>query len=244
MSARVYRQLMQPQDLVGYQIRIDESDLMIFTERDYSREAQVWLSFYRRQVEEYIANDSRFSTSLEPVQVCAKAPPIVGDMARAARIVGVGPMAAVAGAIAQCVGKKLADYSSEVLVENGGDIFISGRTPRDILINAGTSPYSMRLAIRVTPAGELAVCTSAGTHGHALSLGKADAAVAISPDAALADAAATALGNRVNTECDIPGALAWAATIPGLTGCLLIVGDRLGAWGELELLPVNCEEGD
>ena len=69
MSARVYRQLMQPQDLVGYQIRIDESDLMIFTERDYSREAQVWLSFYRRQVEEYIANDSRFSTSLEPVQV-------------------------------------------------------------------------------------------------------------------------------------------------------------------------------
>ena len=97
----------------------------------------------------------------------------------------------------------------------------------------------MRMALRVQPEGEISVCTSAGTNGHAKSLGKADAAVAISPNAALADAAATALGNRVKSECDIASCLSWAATIPGVSGCLLIVGDRLGAWGDAQLVRVD-----
>jgi hypothetical protein len=230
---------MQPQDVTGYQVQVDESDLMIFTQGDYFNEALKWLLFYRRQIEDYISKNADFLTSLEPIEIPESAPPIVGDMARAAQKVGVGPMAAVAGAIAQHIGQKLALHSTEVLIENGGDVYIKGHRPRDILVQAGKSPYSMRIALRVLPDGEISVCTSAGTNGHANSFGKADAAVAISKNAALADAAATALGNRVQTECDVASALSWAATIPGVSGCLLIVGDRLGAWGDVELVSVK-----
>ena len=239
MVSRLYRHVMQPQDVTGYQVQVAESDLMVFTQGDYSNETLKWLFIYRRQIEDFIEKNPEFLTSFEPVEVPKEAPPIVRDMARAAQDAGVGPMAAVAGAIAQHVGKKLALHSEEVLIENGGDIYIKGKNTREIMIYAGNSPYSMRVALRVQPEGEISVCTSAGTNGHAKSLGKADAAVAISPNAALADAAATALGNRVKSECDIASCLSWAATIPGVSGCLLIVGDRLGAWGDVQLVQVD-----
>ncbi|MCA1989441.1 MAG: hypothetical protein LDL07_09915, partial [Desulfarculus sp.] len=82
----------------------------------------------------------------------------------------------------------------------------------------------------------LAVCTSSGTVGHSLSLGRADAATILAKDAALADAAATALGNRVRTAADLATALDWAQGVPGVLGALVIKGSQLAAWGEVELV--------
>jgi ApbE superfamily uncharacterized protein (UPF0280 family) len=146
-------------------------------------------------------------------------------------------MAAVAGAIAEMVGMELLQYSDEVIVENGGDIFIKTNVPRKVGIYAGNSPLSGKIAIKIypeeTPAG---ICTSSGTVGHSLSFGKADAVVVVSRDAFLADAVATAVGNRVKNPSGIKDAVDFAAGIDSVEGVLVIIGDKLGAWGKIELV--------
>lgn len=148
-------------------------------------------------------------------------------------------MAAVAGAIAQAVGQALVPLSPEVIVENGGDIFLSLAAPVTVALLAGDSPLSLKVGLHLeadqTPLG---VCTSSGTMGHSLSFGRADAACVVAADAALADAAATALGNRVKTAADIGPALEWLARVSGVRGGVVIIGDTLGAWGQVELRPV------
>ena len=151
-----------------------------------------------------------------------------------------GPMAAVAGAIAELVGRELLRFSPEVIVENGGDIFLCSSQRRRVGIFAGPSPFSNRIAIEVESAGKpLGVCTSAGTVGHSISFGRADAACVISRDAALADAAATAVGNLVQSEEDIPRAIEFARSVEGVIGAVVIKGKHMGAWGEIEVVPIG-----
>lgn len=101
-------------------------------------------------------------------------------------------------------------------------------------------PLSNRLAVAIAPQGHaFGVCTSSGTVGPSLSLGRADAAMIIAPSAILADAAATAAGNRVQTAADLEAALAWARQIPGVSGVLLIKDDKLALWGECRLVGSN-----
>jgi hypothetical protein len=146
-------------------------------------------------------------------------------------------MAAVAGAIAEFVGKSLLKYSTEVIVENGGDIFVSAAEEIIIKIFAGESPLSEKIGLKVLPSEmPLGVCTSSGTVGPSLSFGKADAVTIVSPSTALADAVATAVGNRVKKSNDIPFSLKVAASLPGIKGVVLIVGEKMGVWGNIELL--------
>jgi len=164
-------------------------------------------------------------------------------MVEAARACGVGPMAAVAGAVAEAVGRALLAENQQVIVENGGDIFLQTKTPRVAAIYAGASPLSGKVGVRISRVGQpLGVCTSSGTVGHSLSFGKADAAIVLAESAALADAAATALGNRVQTADDIDPALVWLRGIEGALGGAVVVGDKLGAWGEVELVRLGAEE--
>jgi ApbE superfamily uncharacterized protein (UPF0280 family) len=164
------------------------------------------------------------------------APEIVLDRTDAARICDVGPMAAVAGAVAERVGRELLAETGEVLVENGGDIFIYTMLPRVAAIFAGESPFSGKLGIRIKQLSQpIGLCTSSGTVGPSLSFGKADAAIVLANSAALADAAATALGNRVQEPGDIERALELLEMIPGVLGGAVIMGEHLGAWGEVEL---------
>jgi ApbE superfamily uncharacterized protein (UPF0280 family) len=110
-----------------------------------------------------------------------------------------------------------------------------------VALFAGKSPLSHRVGLRIDPSwSPLGVCTSSGTVGHSLSFGRADAACVVAPDAALADAAATALGNRVRDAGDIPAALEWAAGLPEILGSVVIVGDKLGARGQVELVPLTA----
>jgi len=219
---------------------VEQTDLHIGASRILKKESTEKIRFYRSQIEGYIKKDPQFLVSLEPIMCKADAPDIVRWMCEAASKAGVGPMAAVAGAISQKDGEALLPLSPEVIVENGGDIFIKSNEERVIAIYAGASPLSQRLGIRIfpqdTPCG---ICTSAGKIGHSLSLGKADAAVVVSRDTALADAVATALGNRVKTPADIEGALQFVQGIDGIVGALVIIDDRMGAWGRLRLEPIR-----
>ena len=148
-------------------------------------------------------------------------------------------MAAVAGALAERVGRALEPLSAEVIVENGGDIYLKVASPATVSLFAGKSPLSHRVGLKIDPElTPLGVCTSSGTVGHSFSFGRADAACVLAPNAALADAAASALGNRVQQAGDIAAALEWAAALPDILGAVVIVGDKLGAWGRVELVPL------
>jgi ApbE superfamily uncharacterized protein (UPF0280 family) len=235
---RTYRQQVQPAGLVTFRVCVAETDLYLSARSDLSEATRPLVKQLRNELTEHISQYPQFATSLSPLTEPPGVPPLLQAMYRAAEIVRVGPMAAVAGALAQALGETLSAQSDELIIENGGDIYLTGHQPRRVALQAGNSPLSGRLAI-LLPGGEaLGICTSSGTVGHALSLGKADAAVIISPDAAVADAAATALGNLVQGTADIEPALAWARQLPEIRQALIIVGDRLGVWGEYELGPL------
>jgi len=233
---RTYRHWVKDKELVAFKVTVKETDLYIRARSDLKSQARKLVLKYRRMLEEYIESQPQFLTSLEPVAVENGAPQIVTGMAEAAGKCGVGPMAAVAGAIAEAVGSKLLDFSPEVIVENGGDIYLKSLSKRLIGIYAGKSPLTGRVGLEIegkdTPLG---VCTSSGTVGHSLSLGQADAVIVLSQSTALADAAATAIGNRINQPSDIPGGIELARSIGGLKGVIIIQGEQVGVWGEVKL---------
>jgi ApbE superfamily uncharacterized protein (UPF0280 family) len=236
---RTYRHWVKDKGLVGFNVVVKETDLYIRATSDLKRKAQKLVVKYRKQLEEYIERHPKFLTSLEPLAV-ADAPRIVTEMANATEKAGVGPMAAVAGAIAEFVGKELLELSPEVIVENGGDIFLKSATDRLIGIYAGKSPLTGKVGLEIkgkdTPLG---ICTSSGTVGHSLSYGKADAVIALSRSTALADAAATAIGNIIKDADDIPRGIERAISIKGLNGVIIIKDDRIGFWGKVEILPIS-----
>jgi len=240
-TRRRYRENMQPEGFVSFSCKYKESDLHFAVEAgDFFQElpafAESRIIYYRTQLEDYLQIDPFFRLTLEPHLVRPDAPPVALMMARAANTAGVGPMSAVAGAFAELVGKDLLKLVKQVIVENGGDIFLQMAKPVKVAVLAGNSPLrvALELPARAAPYG---VCTSSGTVGPSLSLGKADASVIISASAALADAAATAAGNRVQAIADLPAALAFARSIRGVEGVLLIKDDKMAAWGNIRLVP-------
>ena len=191
---------------------------------------------YRKIVEDYIFRHPEFLTSLKPVDCEPQAPTIISSMCLSGKIAGVGPMAAVAGAMAEFVGRELSNITPELIIENGGDIFLQSNRQRKIAIFAGASPFSGRLNLVTPPCpGGFGICTSSGTVGHSLSFGKADAVTITSPSASLADAIATACCNLVQTENDINKGLDFARSCQSVEGALIIVNDKIGIWGKIEL---------
>ncbi len=192
---------------------------------------------HRASIEIYLASHPGFQTSFEPLKAMPDAPAIIKSMCAAGQLAGVGPMAAVAGAISQFVGQDLLAFCGEIIVENGGDIFLKTLSPRKVGIHAGSSPFSGRIALLIpgTP-NPVGICTSSGTVGHSVSLGRADAAVVVARDAALADAVATAVGNLAKSEACLHRAAGYAAGVPGVLGTLVILGHKMAAWGEIELV--------
>ena len=236
---RTYRHWVQDKSLVGFNTVVKETDLYIRAQSDLKRQAQKLVLKYRRQLEGYIERHPQFLDSLEPLAV-ENAPRLVTEMAEAAKKTGVGPMAAVAGAIAEFVGRELLELSPEVIVENGGDIFLKSSGDRVIGIYAGPSPLTGKVGLEIkgkdTPLG---ICTSSGTVGHSLSYGQADAVIALSKSTALADAAATAIGNIVQSADDIPRGIERAIGIRGVNGVIIIKDDKIGLWGKVEIRPVS-----
>ena len=233
---RTYRRRTSTPGLVSFSIQVGQTDLMISASRDLTEPAFQAVHWYRRQIESYIESRPDFLKSLIPLSNDNLAPPIVRDMLDAADRAGVGPMAAVAGAMAERVGRDLLPLSCNIMVENGGDIFIGMDLEVRVGLFAGTSPLSDRIALRILPEQTpLGICTSSGTVGPSLSLGRADAVTVISKSAALADAAASSIGNLVQNPATIGNGIERAKEIDGVLGVVIIVGDRMGAWGEVEL---------
>jgi uncharacterized protein len=229
---RFYRSRINSPDWVSFTVQVKESDLWLRSRKNLTSEAYERLYHYRHQLETYIRLYPNFKDALQALPANPLAPAIVQAMLEAGQIAGVGPMAAVAGAVAQFVGQDLLPLSPDIIIENGGDLFIQCRESLTVGIFAGNSPMSGRIGIQLPPSTEpKGLCTSSGTVGPSLSFGKADAVTILSSSAILSDALASAVGNRVHTPADIQPALNWAQQIPGLEGVLIILGDQVGVWG-------------
>ena len=233
---RTYRHWVNGKDLVSFNTVVKETDLYIRASTNLKRKALRLVLKYRNTLERYIGQHPSFLTSLEPLFVSDNAPRIVKSMSEAAKRVGTGPMASVAGAIAEFVGNELLAFSPEIILENGGDIFLKSSKKRLIGIYAGKSPLTGKIGLEIngddTPLG---ICTSSGTVGHSLSYGKADAVIVLSKSATLADAAATAIGNLIKQPTDISTGVEFAKGIDGLKGVIIIKDDKIGLWGKIKI---------
>jgi ApbE superfamily uncharacterized protein (UPF0280 family) len=237
---RTYRDFDESERFCAFRVVVETTDLYVKAGRNLESQTLDLIRQGREQVQWAIARRPEFLTSLIPIDDQAKDSSLVKRMIDAGKRAGTGPMAAVAGAIAEFVGRGLMQFSSEVIVENGGDIFIKVNRPVVVGLFAGNSPLTGRLGIRVQPAPlPVGVCTSSATVGPSLSLGKADAATIISKDVALADALASALGNRVKSERDLKRSVEWAMSRPGVDGAMAILGDKMAVMGDLELAPIR-----
>ena len=240
---RTYRNNITAGGLVSSYVLVKETDLHILASGNIEKDGYHSVHRYRNQLENYIRAHPDFLTSLIPLDPDTLAPPIIKDMLRAATAANVGPMAAVAGAMAEYVGRDLlAADLEEVMVENGGDIFLKRNADCVVSIFAGQSQLNQKVGIRM-PVGSMPVgiCTSSGTVGHSLSLGQADSVTVLAASTPLADAAATRLGNEVSSagKESINHALEVARAIPGLLGVVIICGEHIGAWGEIDLVGLD-----
>lgn len=236
---RDYRQTMQTEGLLASRISVCETDLFILADGEVQDAATRLVLQYRSQLEGYIARNPAFLRSLSPLPLDPTASPIVKAMLRAGIAADVGPMAAVAGTIAEFVGRDMlrSGLVTEIIIENGGDIFLSRKSDCTVAVYAGTSPLNNKIGIKIPQSlSPLGICTSSGTIGHSLSLGEADAVTVLAPSTPLADAAATRLGNEMKRQTDINHAITVAQSIQGLTGIVIVHGDQLGAWGQIELV--------
>lgn len=238
---RYYREDARRSGLVSTFVTVRETDLHVLAPCAVEDEVRASVLRCRAQIEGYIRRRPEFASSLRPLEADPLAPPLAREMLAAGEAAGVGPMAAVAGVIAEHVGRDLeAAGIDELIVENGGDIYLRRGQESIISIHAGQSLLSDKVGLRVAAADSpLGVCCSSGTIGHSLSLGIADAVVVLARSTALADAAATAIGNAVRPgggRSAMDNGLARAAEITGILGVVIIQDDQLGAWGRVELV--------
>lgn len=227
-----YRRLVDDSSLCKFRVKIKESDILIRAEKDLRKEAKKILLSIRREIEGYIAEDSIFLTTFVPYKPNDDAPAIIKEMAEAGRMAAVGPMAAVAGAIAEKLGQELRLFSEEIIVENGGDIFINSKVTRKVAIYS-KSPFFNNISILIEPDEmPIGVCTSSGTMGRSISFGKADVSLILAKSTALADAWATAIGNLIQKKSDIDNVIEEIKNIPEIRGAIIIKDDCLGACGK------------
>ena len=243
LQDRNYRNLVNSESLVSFGVTVQETDLFVHAAGPMIAFTRERVFEHRGIIEAYIEQYPEFMTTLVPWRDTRPVPDIIRTMIEVGKKAGVGPMAAVAGAVAEFVGRDLLNHSPEIIVENGGDIFLKVDHPVIVGLYGGNSPLSLKLGLRVPNIGiPLGVCTSSGTVGHSLSMGRADAVCVVSESCALADAAATSIGNRITMEKDIKDAIEVGKRIDGVLGLVIMIGKDMGFWGDLEVVPLKIKK--
>lgn len=241
---RFYRKSVEAK--FSLKVSLYESDLLVSTDTEIKKDLVYdILKKYYREIEGYIKIASHFSTSLSPLREDPSAPAIVRDMIDRSKAAGVGPFASVAGAIAFYVGRDLLRYSNEVIVENGGDIFLKINENKRLAVYLGewfSSVYEssfgkkaetivLSVKARNLPFG---IASSSSSLGHSLNFGKADLVTVFAADSIFADSFATALSNRIKEEEDIEEVLDFARDSYFIYGILIAFDGKLYLWGDLE----------
>lgn len=236
---RSYRSRYSSEGRRWFRVSFLESDLWIgVDDGSYSpsmeHDIYARLVDLRRSMDAYLALDPAYRTALVPYDAATAAPQIMKDMSAVCHRTGIGPMSAVAGAVAKYIADGI--DSSEVIVENGGDIYARAREDMDISVFAGSSPLSEKVGLHIPAAAfPLGVCTSSGTVGPSLSLGRADAVMIVCRDVLLADSYATAMANRIRTADDLEPVIGQIQNKSDILGALAVKDDRMAVCGQFEL---------
>jgi uncharacterized protein len=240
---RTYRTQFNSERFMGFEISYLETDLWIGVDSSSFNPEMKELALnkiksLREKFDEYIKVEPFFKKSLKPFQPSDYAPLEAIEMAVAAEKVGIGPMSAVAGMFAREIGEEIIQNFSvkELVIENGGDIYALLKDELVLSVFAGDSILSERIGLVIPPEkGKLGICTSAGTVGPSLSYGKADAVVVICEDILLADAFATAFGNKVKSPDHVEKVIKQSEKYPEILSLLIICEDKIGIRGEYEM---------
>jgi|Deesub1362B_J571_1020462.scaffolds.fasta_scaffold00070_11 hypothetical protein len=218
-------------------VRIKETIATIEADEKFLKEAERTIAFLRGQLEAYIIRDPIFAVTLEPHEPFEDAPEIVKRMCNASSIFGVGPMASVAGAIAQMTMERLVEMGCEDgFVENGGDIAMKNSRRRKIEVHHGNKNF--RVFMEFPPSERIVgICTSSSSIGHSISFGVANAATVVAEDAILADAGATALCNIATPET-VEEDLRKIVSKKGVFGALVVFEDSCAFYGDLPEIKV------
>jgi uncharacterized protein len=244
-EARIYRQNINSKRFDGFLIVEEESDLWVgLSQANKDKDAigilRTQLLNIRRILKEYIIRFPSFNSSLKPMDVLEEDPEIIKRMKKAGISAGTGPMATVAGLIAEETGKKLLEsgYGGELIIENGGDIFLFIKEDLILSVEAGRNKKFSTMGLKIPAAlGSLGICTSSGTFGHSFSMGNADSVSVISKSACLADAWATSIANKILVEEDVEKVL--KNYDENLLSVVAIKNDKFGISGIIELVPVQ-----
>lgn len=240
---RFYRETMGNDRWRSFRVSHRETDLWVAVDTEsYSRGVESFVRdrviFYRGVLDDHISRHPAFLHSLVPVKAPAGVHPLVRDMSRAARAAGTGPMSAVAGAMAHFITNDIIGSfnAHEVIIENGGDIFMVLSSPATLSVYAGTSPLSEKTGVAIKPEETpLSVCCSSGTIGHSLSFGVADACMIACRSGALADAYATAFCNMVKDKESVQTVTEKASEKEDILSVVIIKDDIAGFAGSLEI---------
>lgn len=222
--------------IVRRHFEVEETAVTIVCDEQYISSIQNSIFNSRETVKKCIGDFPEFQWSLEPLEVDSD--DLIVSMCRAAKKAGVGPMAAVAGAIAEkAVQTAVNEGSKHCIVENGGDIALISEKPVSIGIFA---PALRDIGFRIDPVDYiLGICTSSASVGPSISFGKSDASVVISKDVCLADACATKLGNLVTSDDDeiIKEAMDAICNIDEVEGAFVAINSKIAMKG---VLPQLC----
>lgn len=242
---RFYRRHAPRPDERSFQVVVEQSDLWVTVRADappgLEDTALKAVNDARAVISAWMLLDPAFAASLVPVSAPDSAPDLIRRMCRAAAVMGVGPTATLAGAVAECAAAALLPFSPDCIVENGGDSVM--HSTRERLVAVLPHPeekavIGLRFAQEAFP---LALCASSAVFGHSLSFGRGDLAVALAKDACLADAAATAFCNMLKGPDDVPRALEKAEALAprGIAGLFVQCGGNIGVWGDMELASLD-----
>ena len=228
---------------------IEESDVTIITDReDLIRNSVKNLIENREIIKRTIKKDIKFQKSFKPYFVSEKSPPeIIESMQNASEICNVGPMAAVAGALADLMCDTLKKGGAQIaVVENGGEIAIDSKEDIFIALYSMTTILKANIGFLFKGGGQsTGVGTSSGTFGHAVSFGEADTVTVFANNASIGDAAATRVANEVKGD-DVEGSvgkgLEIADSLDKVRGVFITRGEYVGKSGNIpELVSVEKE---
>ena len=237
---------MTKENLFKQAFRYKESVCSIISDREQGIFTAISsIKNHRKLLEKYVQKHPQFLFSLEPMTV-DDGPEIVQLMAEASKKANVGPMAAVAGVLADLAVKEMVSSGCLVaVVENGGEVAAISNQPIDIAFAAGDEPLSREMGFRLNdfPIG---VATSSGVFSHAFSFGEAEAVTIFAVNAGVADAVATAVANLIigdDVQSVIRKGIDEALVIDGVRGVFILYQGIVGKAGQIpELIKVNSYE--
>jgi hypothetical protein len=230
------------------QKNIKESIVRCYSDHHHAIDAAfATIQFHRQQLEGYLSLHPQVLHALHPVELKGSVPRVVDNMCSVTEPLSIGPMAAVAGVLADLAVESMLEKNVKVaVVENGGEIYVHTiQNPFNVGLYAGAAPVSAQIGFQIVPSDcPIGIGTSSGTVGHAFSFGKADAATVFAENAALADAAATAVCNTVrghDIQQSVETGINFAKSLPFIRGAVIVRGEYIGSTG---FIPKLLKIGD